>query len=507
MKKLFLTLSLASMMFVAAAQKIVITGAMFDPQGSDAPATTDPDNGNHANLGGYEYIQLMATENIDFSLTNYCVVRCINTGAANGAESTGWAATGLARTFKFNLTSGTVSKGEFFYVGGPEKTAGGFLVESSIYYPVLNMNASKWIRVIPYSNGTVTNVGDDNIGIGNTGLFPNSVAGTAANPIGMAVFLGTSIDGNSVPIDVVFTGYRTPITSWASVYKDNGGGNINGYRVPNTDRLAAGYYGDSDQNKFAFLFQPSTNVGWFLKLSGVFDDINGGWATPRTANYVQLVPPTGTAAERTSFASLAMLEGNTAGYGGTQIAATTFSSILLPVSLTNFTAKANKQGTVNLAWATAAEQNNSHFEVARSVDGQSFTKIGEVLGAGSSNAANHYNFTDESPISGVNYYRLKQIDKDGKSTLSSSVSVKLGLSQNQVSASLAENGASVKVNYNAQVAGTATFTIYNLSGVKLASLTHAVKLGSNQLTIPVQLKKSVYLLQVQQGGVVTSIKF
>lgn len=504
MKKLLLTFSLA-VAIAANAQKVIITGAMFDPQGADAPATTDADNGNHANLGGYEYIQLMATDDINFAITPYCVVRCVNTGSTTGAPDNGWAETNSTRTFKFNIISGTVNKGEFFYVGGPDKTAGGFLVDGGIWYPVLDMSSSKWLRTIAYSNGTTTAVGDDGIGIGNTGLFPNSVAGTAANPIGIAVFSGTSIDKNSTPIDVIFTGYINPITSTGSVYK-SGSLPSNGYKIPTTDRYTAGYYADGggDGNKYAFLFQPATNVAYFLKLSGEFNTTTNTWKTSRTANYVQLCPPSGTAVDRTSFATLAMLEGSDAGYNGTSVAATSLVTTT-PVTMTSFTAKANKQGTVNLNWATASEQNNSHFEVNRSADGSSFGKIGEVVGNGTSNAVNNYNYTDNSPVAGVNYYQLKQVDNNGNSALSNVVSAKVGLSQSNLSATF--NKGTVSVNYKALATGKATFTVYSVSGAKLASVTQNVAVGANQLSLPVTLDGSLHLLQVQQGSESVSVKF
>ena len=519
MKKLLLTFSLAAMLLSAKAQDIIITGAMYDPQGADAPAVGEAATATYSHKGGYEYIQLMATKRIDFSLNNFCVVRSINTGASSGAETNGWAATGLARTFKFNLTSGVVEKGEFFYVGGPEKTAGGFLIDGSTYYPILDMSGSKWIRTIAYNDGSATcsptpctavpnSVGDDGIGIATTGLFPNSVTTTAANPIGMAVFSGTNIDGNSVPIDVVFTGYKNPITSWASVYKDNGGGSVNGYRVPNTDRLTAGYYADGggDGNKFAFLFQPSINAAYFLKLSGVFNIDDHTWTTPRTANYVQLVPASGTVAQRASFATLAMLEGNAVGAGASEVAVEATKLISpLPVSLTSFTAKANKIGSVDLAWTTASEQNNSHFEVNRSTDGANFNTIDKVNGNGTIATVNNYSYTDNSPAAGVNYYQLKQIDFDGKYTVSKVVSAKVGLNQSNIK--VLANKTSITVNYQALANGKASFTVYSVSGAKLATVQQNVNVGANQLSIPVQLGNSLHLLKVVQGSESVSVKF
>ncbi|MGZ5222258.1 MAG: T9SS type A sorting domain-containing protein [Chitinophagaceae bacterium] len=84
----------------------------------------------------------------------------------------------------------------------------------------------------------------------------------------------------------------------------------------------------------------------------------------------------------------------------------------LPVTLTNFTAIAN--GTKSLlSWQTTTEKNNNRFEIERSADGISFSKIGLVHGAGNSITLLNYLFIDSKPYNGANFYRLKQVDIDG----------------------------------------------------------------------------------------------
>lgn len=85
----------------------------------------------------------------------------------------------------------------------------------------------------------------------------------------------------------------------------------------------------------------------------------------------------------------------------------------LPVELTFFDAVAKDKNT-SLTWSTATELNNDHFQVERSADGRSFDAIGKVNGAGTSYETLHYAFTDEKPLAGWNYYRLKQVDFDGQ---------------------------------------------------------------------------------------------
>ena len=75
-----------------------------------------------------------------------------------------------------------------------------------------------------------------------------------------------------------------------------------------------------------------------------------------------------------------------------------------------------------LQWKTTNEINTSHFEVQRSKDGINFTKIGMVQAANIT-GINNYFFTDAAPLLGNNYYRLKQIDMDGRFTYSKIVTI------------------------------------------------------------------------------------
>jgi hypothetical protein len=92
------------------------------------------------------------------------------------------------------------------------------------------------------------------------------------------------------------------------------------------------------------------------------------------------------------------------------------TDIVLPVTLINYTAKLQTNGTVQLNWLTASETNNSHFEVLRSNNGKNFTTIGKVTGAGNSTQQTQYNYIDPIPTTGNNYYQLIQHDNDGKQT-------------------------------------------------------------------------------------------
>ncbi|MFT3884582.1 MAG: T9SS type A sorting domain-containing protein [Flavobacteriales bacterium] len=85
----------------------------------------------------------------------------------------------------------------------------------------------------------------------------------------------------------------------------------------------------------------------------------------------------------------------------------------LPVELLFFDAQPVGSSAVQLAWATASERDNDHFDVERSTDGRTFMRIVTVVGNGTSMQRIDYGLRDEQPQPGINYYRLKQVDVDG----------------------------------------------------------------------------------------------
>ena len=108
--------------------------------------------------------------------------------------------------------------------------------------------------------------------------------------------------------------------------------------------------------------------------------------------------------------------------GDVDVGAVLTASLVLPVNIDAFTARAvGKQAEIQ--FSTATEQNNSHFLVQRSGDGRDFKTIGRVEGKGDSDRLVAYTFVDERPIAGVNYYRLQQYDFDGASEVFGPVAV------------------------------------------------------------------------------------
>lgn len=90
-----------------------------------------------------------------------------------------------------------------------------------------------------------------------------------------------------------------------------------------------------------------------------------------------------------------------------------------------FTGLKDVNNTVNLQWATTNELDSISYEVERSRDGVIFDPIGKISGGNNPDSLQQYLFNDNKPFQGINYYRLKQVDENGRFTYSAVVSVML----------------------------------------------------------------------------------
>ena len=102
--------------------------------------------------------------------------------------------------------------------------------------------------------------------------------------------------------------------------------------------------------------------------------------------------------------------------------ASTSNNNPLPVELVSFEATA-RPDHVDLKWVTAGEMNNDHFVVEKTRDEVAFEEVVQVTGAGNSQSSIVYSEIDPDPWPGISYYRLRQVDFDGTSTLSDLVAV------------------------------------------------------------------------------------
>lgn len=85
----------------------------------------------------------------------------------------------------------------------------------------------------------------------------------------------------------------------------------------------------------------------------------------------------------------------------------------LPIELVYFKGEVTNH-SVQLEWATTTEIDNHHFDIERSWDGENFMLIGQIEGAGNSSTTQTYHYSDNVLVSGISYYKLKQVDINGK---------------------------------------------------------------------------------------------
>lgn len=165
----------------------------------------------------------------------------------------------------------------------------------------------------------------------------------------------------------------------------------------------------------------------------------------------------------------------------------------LPIELTSFKAEC-KGEVVLLDWSTATEINNDYFTILRSSNGMDFEEIGVIPGAGDSHAQLNYSHYDSQPKAGLSYYRLKQTDHDGSSSLSRQVALHCtGGGGVVLFPNPAKNGLNIHSEY--QIGQTVRIDVYDQVG--RAALSETIEeVGSSSIRIDIgQLVPGQYTLK------------
>ena len=163
-----------------------------------------------------------------------------------------------------------------------------------------------------------------------------------------------------------------------------------------------------------------------------------------------------------------------ASFGNTRFEVLLAPITTLPVVITNFSG-AKKADGVLLNWKTSSESNNSYFEIFRADDTQQYTSIGKVM----PNSSGNYNLLDKSPLAGNNYYKLVQVDVDGKATTyTERVAIKFDLNktvasdvvvyptQVQSTFTLKYNGSLTSNNYLINITDASGKEVYSIKAGK-----------------------------------------
>ena len=173
----------------------------------------------------------------------------------------------------------------------------------------------------------------------------------------------------------------------------------------------------------------------------------------------------------------------------------------LPITLLYF--KGQHESPVNfLEWETAMEIDNDFFIIERANDAVSFSEIGRVDGAGNSTSILHYSLIDRSPIMGINYYRLKQVDFNGQFSYSQIISIEVNPFELYSEIEIGPNpfGDFVKINLISERDEKVEFEVHNVLGQKVYSGNLKVSKGSNHFHLDMfYLAAGSYTLSLTKG--------
>ncbi|WP_321995518.1 hypothetical protein [Draconibacterium orientale] len=210
--------------------------------------------------GEFEYVQFMALKDIDFRATSYCMVT-----SWNGTPTPmGWVEgkNGNRTTYQINIDEGTVKKGDFFIVGGRSRLLCGINED----YISPSISADKWIVTKNFYSAA----GDDGNGAPAGGYGILDGGGEAD---GVAVFRGTTIDENTVPMDAVFFGANLSSTHY--------------YQIPDNDLYSRINAETNEEQPYFGMGSNTTTMGKSLGDVGDFYLLGGkvspeAWIIPRT---------------------------------------------------------------------------------------------------------------------------------------------------------------------------------------------------------------------------------
>ncbi len=173
-------------------------------------------------------------------------------------------------------------------------------------------------------------------------------------------------------------------------------------------------------------------------------------------------------------------------------------SQVLAVNWLSFTAQKTGAHSVLLNWSTESEANNDHYEIERSADGISFIKMGSV-NALQTGGVQKYTFTDNQPLISMNYYRIKQVDKEGGYKYSSirEVDINAIVKRWNLYPNPAENSTALYAMNNYD---KAYISVSDLNGRTVYRYTANNIMAGQSINIPVyQLSKGVYVIKIITG--------
>jgi hypothetical protein len=167
------------------------------------------------------------------------------------------------------------------------------------------------------------------------------------------------------------------------------------------------------------------------------------------------------------------------------------TGVVLPVELSYFKGENTTAGNL-LTWQTASEENNEGFDIQRSADGKNWEILDFVAGNGMTLETQNYTFTDDAPLAGVNYYRLKQVDFDGQFEYSNIVNIQTIESSKHQTINIYPNPVTDELTIEN---GQGTAIIYNAVGQSVQEVD--IDASKVQLTVS-ELPQGIYTIHIRK---------
>ena len=168
---------------------------------------------------------------------------------------------------------------------------------------------------------------------------------------------------------------------------------------------------------------------------------------------------------------------------------------ILPVRLTRFNSRLLNDNSVSLDWTSVTELNSNKYVVERSSDGRNFEAVGTLNSAGNSARAINYQFTDKLSVPGAYFYRLNQVDIDGKNEYSKVVYVNSGKNSGRIN-SVFPNPFRQDIQIVGITAGelnSKNVRLFNAAGQQVG---YRIS-GANAIAIDDNNPKGIYILKVK----------
>lgn len=341
--------------------------------------------------------------------------------------------------------------------------------------------------------GSGTTLGDD-LGI-NDGTINNGATW---------IISGASIGDASVhdyvnatkTATISFAGTGESLTATSTSGSPDG---IHVYRVDAAPSNATGISGLGDNNKYFGVFQvggtsPQYTAEYYYSNIPLFPDESVARLFKRSGNNAGSWVDA--SATQNTTANTMTVTGESTEY---ILGASGYS---LPVTFGSFSASRARNG-VQLSWTTASEEYNSGFIIQRSTNGSSqWTDLAFVPGAGNSTTEKRYAYLDAAPVKGSNYYRIKQVDIDGRPTLSETRLVNV-VTKSGVFAYPVPTTGSITIDINKEGLLNTEARILDIQG----KVMKRILINNVQETVSLaELTKGVYYLQFADGTALQLVK-